>query len=157
MFPPEERERLPLPSEDSGDLVEEPSTGETDDPLVAAEEAVTYVPPLDRVISEPRSDEGGPDVAGAAADEAEELEREDGVQPTRAPRPRDDELLADVLETLRDSDLPAGEELRVAARGSTIVVRGEVESVDILDEILGLIGDVPGVENVVDEVQVRGV
>jgi hypothetical protein len=156
MFPPEERERLPLPSEDGGDLVNEPTTGETDDPLVAQEEGVPWVPPLDRVISEARADEGGPDVAGTADDDAEELEREDDIQAFRRP-PRDDELLSDVLEALRDSDVPAGEQLRVAARGSTILVRGEVESVDILDEVLGLIGDVSGVDEVVDEVTVRGV
>lgn len=156
MFPPEENERLPLPSEDGGDLVAEPSTGETDDPMVAQEEAVPWVPPLDRVITEPRAEEGGPDVAGTAADDAEELEREDAIQADER-RPRDDQLLADVLEALRDSDLPAGERLRLAVRGSTIVVRGEVESVDVLDEILGLIGDVRGVDEVIDEVDVRGV
>ena len=31
-------------------------------------------------------------------------------------------------------------------------VRGRVEPVDLLDEILGLIGDVPGVDEVIDEV-----
>jgi hypothetical protein len=156
MFPPEENERLPLPSEDGGDLVDEPSTGETDDPMVAQEEAVAWVPPLDRVISDARPEEGGRDVAGTAGDDAEELEREDDVQPYGR-QPRDGELLADVLEALRDSDVPAGERLRLAARGSTILVRGEVESVDVLDEILGLIGDVPGVDEVIDEVDVRGV
>jgi hypothetical protein len=144
---------LPLPSEDEGDLVDEPPTGETDDPLVATEEGVPYVPPTDRVISEPRGPEGI-DVAGADPTDAGELEREDGIQPPDGLPPRDAELAADVIEALRDSDVPAGDRIRVSALGSTVVVRGEVESIDVLDEILGIVGDVPGVEDVVDEVEV---
>lgn len=148
----EDRERLPLPSEDTGDLVEEPATGETDDYLVAREEGIPYVPPMDRVVSEARTGEHGVDVAGTAPDDAGELEREDAIQPPTGEQPRDDELLADVLEALRDSDLPAGERLRVAVRGATVTLRGAVESVTVLDEILNLVGEVPGVEDVRDEV-----
>jgi hypothetical protein len=36
-------------------------------------------------------------------------------------------------------------------------VQGEVESVDVLNEILGIVGDVPGVTDVLDEVQVAGI
>ena len=43
-------DRLPLPSEDSGDLVDEPPTGVTDDPIVAVEEGVPYEPPMERVV-----------------------------------------------------------------------------------------------------------
>lgn len=149
-------DRLPLPSEDEGDLVSEPPAGETDDPLVATEEGVPYVPPTDRVISESRGWEGV-DVAGTDRTDAGELEREDDIQAPDELPPRDAELAADVIEALRDSDVPAGDRIRVSAIGSTVVVRGEVESVDVLDEILGIAGDVPGVEDVVDEVQITGV
>jgi BON domain len=152
----EDRERLPLPSEDTGDLVDEPATGETDDYLVAREEGVPYVPPMDRVVSEARMDEHGVDVAGTAPDDAGELERDDAIQPPDGLAPRDDELLADVLEALRDSDLPAGERLRVSVSGATVTLRGEVESVTVLDEILNLIGEVPGVDEVRDEVIIAG-
>lgn len=152
----ENRERLPLPSEDTGDLVDEPAAGETDDYLVAREEGVPYVPPMDRVVSEARTDEHGVDVAGTAPDDAGELEREDAIQTPDALEPRDDELLADVMEALRDSDLPAGERLRVAVSGSIVTLRGEVESVTVLDEILNLIGEVRGVTDVRDEVIVAG-
>jgi len=147
-------DRLPLPSEDEGNLVEEPRGGMTDDPLVAAEEGVPYDPPTDRVIAQ-TGEPGGPDVAGTAPRAGDELEREDMIQPPEfRGAVSDDELAADVVEALRASDLPAGDRLRIGARGSTVVVRGEVESIDILDEILGLIGDVPGVDDVVDEVTV---
>ena len=102
--------RMPLPSEDEGDLVEDPPEGMTDDPIVATEEGVPWDPPLD------------------------------------------------VVEALRASDVVAGDHLLVAVGGgSTVVLSGRVESVDVLDEILGIVGDVPGVEDVVDQVEVEGV
>jgi hypothetical protein len=148
--------RLPLPSEDGGDLVEEPRGGMTDDPLVATEEGVPYDPPTDRMIAQ-TGEPGGPDVAGTDPNAGDELEREDGVQVPDGSLPRDDELTADVIEALRASDVPAGDRIRVLAQGSRVLVRGEVESVDILDEILGIVGDVPGVDEVIDEVEIAGV
>ena len=149
-------DRLPLPSEDGGDLVDEPIEGETDDYLVAEEEGVPYVPPTDRVLSESRGWEGV-DVAGTGEDDEEELEREDDIQPDVGGLPRDDELRADVIEALRSSDVPAGDRIRIAVTGARVHVRGEVESVDVLDEILGIVGDVVGVEEVLDEVTVSGI
>jgi hypothetical protein len=148
-------DRLPLPSEDEGDLVAEPPTGMTDDYLVAQEEGVPYDPPTDRVIAARGSD--GPDVAGSDPDPGDELSRNDAVQVPDGSLPRDDELTADVLEALRASDVTAGERVRVLAQGSSVLVRGEVESIDVLEEILGIIGDVPGVDDVIDEVNVTGV
>jgi hypothetical protein len=149
-------ERQPLPSEDTGDLVDEPVTGETDDYLVAREEGVPYVPPTERVVSEVRESESGVDVAGTDPSDAGELERDDAIQPDDGALPRDDELRADVIEGLRSSDVPAGDRIRIAVSGSRVLVQGEVESVDVLDEILGIVGDVVGVDEVVDEVTVSG-
>lgn len=150
-------ERLPLPSEDEGDLVKEPAAGVTDDFLVATEEGVPYTPPNDRVLSDARLSESGVDQAGTDPTDAGELEREDGVQPPDGLRPRDDELQADVIERLRASDVPAGDRLVVAVSGSRVLLHGEVESVDVLDEILGIVGEVPGVDEVIDEVDIAGV
>jgi hypothetical protein len=149
-------DRQPLPSEDTGDLVEEPRRGMTDDPLVASEEGVPYDPPSDRVLTQPHEGESGADVAGTDPTQAGELEREDFVQPPDGEPPRDDELQADVIERLRSSDVVAGDRIRVAAAGSRVWLRGEVESVDILEEVLGIVGDVPGVDDVVDEVRISG-
>jgi hypothetical protein len=149
-------DRLPLPSEDEGNLVEEPQGGMTDDHIVAAEEGVPYDPPTDRVIAQ-TGEPGGPDVAGTDRTDAGELERADMVQPPDGERPADDELQADVIERLRASDVPAGDRLRVAASGGRVLLQGEVESIDILDEILGIVGEVPGVDEVVDEVEISGV
>jgi hypothetical protein len=155
--PPADRdERLPLPSEDTGDLVDEPTSGMSDDYLVAQEEGVPYDPPTDRTVTS-RATRGGADVAGTAATHSGELERADAVQPEDGEPPRDDELLADVVEALRDSDLLAGDRIRVGVSGRVITVRGQVESIDVLDELIGIIGEVSGVEEVVDEVEVVGV
>ena len=149
-------ERQPLPSEDTGDLIDEPPSGVTDDYLVAREEGVPYTPPTDRVMSEARGAEGV-DYAGTDATDAGELERDDEIQPDDGGLPRDDELQADVIEALRSSDVPAGDRIRIAVTGARVHVRGEVESVDVLDEILGIVGDVVGVEEVLDEVTVTGI
>ena len=148
-------ERQPPPWEDGGDLLDEPRSGVTDDYLVAREEGLPYVPPVDRVLSESRGAEGV-DYAGTDDTDAGELEREDGIQPDDGGLPRDDALQADVVEALRSSDVPAGDRIRIAVTGARVHVRGEVESVDVLDEILGIVGDVVGVEEVLDEVTVTG-
>ena len=149
-------DRQPLPSEDTGDLVDEPISGETDDYLVAREEGVPYIPPTERVLSEARGFEGV-DCAGIDETDAGELEREDDIQPDAGGGlPRDDALRADVIEALRTSDVLAGDRIRIAVTGSRVHVQGEVESVDVLDEVLGIVGDVVGVDEVLDELTVTG-
>ncbi len=133
-------ERQPLPSEDGGDLVDEPASGDTEDYLVASAEGVPYVPPTERAPGEESDDD--------------ELEREDDIQFDEGGLPRDGELQADVIEALRASDVPAGERVRIAVSGRRVKVQGEVETIEALDEILGIVGDVPGVDEVVDEVTV---
>jgi hypothetical protein len=148
--------RLPLPSEDEGNLVNEPATGMSDDPLVASEEGVPYDPPTDRVMTQPRLDEGGSDWAGSPPDDAAALAADESISvPDDEPR-RDDGLLAAVLAELRASDVVAGDRIEVAVRGTTVYLRGEVESIDVGDEIAGMVGDVPGVDEVVDETSVAG-
>ena len=150
--------RQPLPSEDTGDLYDEPSGGVTDDYLVAREEGIPYVPPTDRVMSESRGAEGV-DFAGTDESDAGELDREGDLIQSEdgGGLPRDDELKADVIEALRSSDVVAGDRIRIAVSGARVHVQGEVESVDVLDEILGIVGDVVGVEEVLDEVTVSGI
>ena len=150
-------DRLPLPSEDEGNLTEESTTGQTDDYLVAQEEALPYDPPSDRVLSEPRGSKGGVDFAGTDPTPGGELGREDNVQPGVATATRDDELLGDVIEALRASDVVSGDRIRLAVNGTQVIVRGEVESIEVSDEVLGIVGDVAGVTEVVDELEVAGI
>jgi hypothetical protein len=154
----DERERLPYPSEDEGDLADEPIAGVTDDALVAREEGVPWTPPTERVLSEAREEQSGPDAAGTPPDDAGELERDDAINTGASTAlPSGDELLADCLEALRRSDVVAGDRIQLAVDGRVVTVRGTVESVDVLDEILSIVGDVPGVDDVRDQVIVAGV
>jgi len=150
-------ERLPLPSEDEGDLLEAPAEEETDDPMVASAEGVPYVPPSERVISGARDDVEGADFAGSAATDEEELEADEpeASDDLAQPPPRDEELLAQALAALRRSDLAAGDRIEIDAAGSTIFVRGSVESIDIAEEIDDLLVGVPGVSEVIDELEVE--
>jgi hypothetical protein len=150
-------DRLPLPSEDEGDLNQESPTGMTDDYLVAQEEGIPYDPPSERVISEPREGQAGADFAGTDATAAGELERQDMVQADAGAAARDDELLGNAIEALRASDVVSGDRIRLAVNGTQVIVRGEVESLEVSDEILGIVGDVPGVTDVVDELEVAGI
>lgn len=147
---------LPLPSEDTGDLVDTPTTGETDDPIVATEEGVPYVPPNERVLTDAREEHGGADVAGTAPTADEELGRVPSVQPPSGERPADDELRARVVEKLRASNIVAGDRLQVDAAGGTVLLKGRVDSITTLDEIIGLVGEVEGVQEVTDQVEVEG-
>jgi BON domain len=148
-------DRLPLPSEDEGNLVAEPAEGMTTDSLVATEEGVPWDPPTDRVL-DTNPGEGGADAAGTPRHDAERLEADDSIQAGNEAMPRDDALRADVVEALRASDVVAGDRIRVAVTGSQVILSGQVESIDVSDEILALAGDVPGVTDVVDELEVAG-
>ena len=70
--------------------------------------------------------------------------------------PADDDLRARVVETLRRSDMLAGDRLQVDAGGGTVVLRGRANSIATLEEVIGLVGEVEGVEDVIDEVDVLG-
>jgi hypothetical protein len=151
-------ERQPLPSEDEGDLIAEPGEGETDDPMIATEEGVPYVPPTERVLSGGRSGGTSADAAGSGADDEEALELEmpdSGQEAGHAPR--DEALQVAALEALRRSDLTAGDRVQVDAGGGTVWVRGSVESIDVSDQILEVLGDIPGVEEVIDELEIAGI
>jgi osmotically-inducible protein OsmY len=47
--------------------------------------------------------------------------------------------------------------LVIGSRGRTVVVRGEVDDIDDTDNITDVIGRVRGVDDVIDELEVRGV
>jgi osmotically-inducible protein OsmY len=130
--------------------------GMADDPLISTEEGVPWDPPTDRVISEAREGQAGADLAGAGGDRAQELERDSSIQQPRTEPPTDDELLTHVLDALRASDLVSGDRIQVAVVGRTVVLRGEVESVSVADEIASVADLVAGVDEVIDETRVVG-
>jgi hypothetical protein len=111
--------------------------GETDDPDVAAEEGLTYVPPSDPPFRIDAEDPEGIEVAGAM-DESGELDLTTRIR---------DALEADAATS------GYADRLVIGTRGSTAVVRGIVDDVDDSDTIVAVIEAVDGIEEVIDETE----
>ena len=111
--------------------------GETDDPDVAAEEGLTYVPPSDPQFRVDAEDPEGIDVAGSTADSVEL------------------DLTTRIRDALEADAATSGyaDRLVIGTRGSTVVVRGIVDDVDDSDMIAAVIETVDGIEEVIDETE----
>ena len=111
--------------------------GETDDPDVATEEGLAYVPPSDPPFRVDAEDPEGIEVAGAI-DDSGELDLTARIR---------DALEADAATSAY------ADRLVIGTRGSTAVVRGIVDDVDDSDLIVAVIEGVDGIEEVIDETE----
>ncbi|MBK9713909.1 MAG: BON domain-containing protein [Kouleothrix sp.] len=128
---------------------------ETDDPIEAVEEGFTYVPPID-----PPTVPGGglqnAEIASglglSALDETYDEDHHDSFLSA------DDEVSARVREALRADSSTTQYAGRVAieARGGVVTLRGLVDDLVDSDNLLAVAEYVEGVEEVVDELRVRG-
>jgi hypothetical protein len=151
-----------LPTEPDADNLElmtetELRAGETDDPNVAAEEGMTYIPPTDPpVVPDPDDPQGAQIAAGFGGTAQDEPFDADHHSETVS---NDDEMATLVREALRAdaATSPYAESLAIGTRGSTIAVRGVVDDVDDTDNVVEVISRVTGVDEVLDELEVRGV
>lgn len=114
--------------------------GETDDPDVATEEGLAYVPPSDPPFRVDAEDPEGIEVAGAM---------DDSVELDLTARIRD-ALEADAATSA------FADRLVIGTRGSTAVVRGIVDDVEDSDMIVAVIEAVDGIEEVIDETDLAG-
>ncbi len=127
--------------------------GETDDPEVAAEEGLTYVPPSDPPFrSDPNDPDGIEVAAGSAVSALSEPYDEDhgsGLLPDES------ELTARIREAIGADAATTdyADRLVIGTRGSTVVVRGVVDDIDDSDSIVAVIERVDGVETVIDETE----
>ncbi|HEY5520787.1 MAG TPA: BON domain-containing protein [Candidatus Limnocylindrales bacterium] len=136
---------IPNPAGDEAPRLEELTDrelceGETDDPAIAAEEGLTWVPPMDPPVVADEDDPEGAEVGagfGVKADDVEERVRE--------------ALRADAATT------QYADALAIATRNGTVVVRGVVEDIDDTDNVIDVISRVTGVADVIDELEVPGV
>jgi BON domain len=151
-----------LPTEPRADNLEsltalELRAGETDDPSVAAEEGMTYVPPTDPpVVPDPDDPQGVRVAAGfgsSALDEPYDSDHRSELLDA------EDDASARVREALRADARTTqyADSLAIATRGSTVAVRGVVDDLDDSDNVLEVVNHVTGVADVIDELEVRGV
>jgi hypothetical protein len=131
--------------------------GETSNPDIAAEEGLTWVAPVDPpVVPDPDDPQGARIAAGfgvSAEDEsydtsnrAELITAEDDFEG----RIRE-ALLADAATT------EYADQIVIGTRGATVVIRGIVDDIDDTDTIVEVISRVSGVDEVIEELEVRGI
>ena len=128
--------------------------GETDDPNEAAEEGLTWVPPIDPPL---RVDDDGPEVAAGFGMTAQD-EPFDADHHAEALSPHD-EVEARVLEALRADAATAGlaDRLELDVDGGVVRVAGVVDDLVDEDAILAVVEDVDGVVTVDSRITVAAV
>jgi hypothetical protein len=150
---PDDEQALRIEDLNEGELRE----GETDDPEIAAQEGLTYVPPVDPPVIPSFDDPQGIEIAagfGSTGDEDPfDSDHESGLLPLT------DDIDERVREALRADAATSmyADFLVIGSRGGTIVVRGDVDDIDDTDNITDVISRVTGVDDVIDELEVRGV
>ena len=128
---------------------------ETDDPLEAVEEGLAYMPPIDPPVV-PGGGYTSAEIASglgvSALDEAYDADHHSSFTSS------DDEISARVREALRaDSSTTAyADRLAIESRGGVVTLRGVVADLVDSDNLLAVAEYVEGVEEVVDELRVRG-
>jgi hypothetical protein len=129
--------------------------GETDDPNVAAEEGLTYVPPTDPPVI-PTDDRQGLEVAAGfgstSLDEPFDADHHDELLYA------EDEITARVRDALRAdaSTSTFADQIGIDTEGGQVVLYGTVESIDDTDNAAAVAEQVEGVDEVIDRLEVEG-
>jgi len=148
---PDDDERLELLTE------LELRADETDDVMEAVEEGYTYIPPIDPpTVPSPDGDYQNAVIAsGLGVSSRDEPYDTDHHQTFLT---ADDEIVARVREAIRaDSSTSAyAGRIAIEARRGVVRLRGLVDDMMDSDNLLAVAGDVNGVDEVVDELDIRG-
>lgn len=136
-------------------LVEgERTEDETFDPIIAAEEGVPWVPPVDPVVVPDETDPEGVAIAAgtgtSAIDEPYDADHHSSFLPA------DDEVTARVREALRADAMTTAyaDHLRIDTEADVVTVHGRVKDIEDLEAVLAVAAVVDGVTEVVDEMEV---
>src|SRR5262245_61412703 len=131
--------------------------GETDDPSVAGDEGLAWVPPVDPpVVPDPDEGEGIAVAAGfgtTAFDEPFDADHHpDEVT-------AEDEMTARVREALRADARTSGlaDQVALDSEGGVVWLRGQVTDLDDVDQLVEVASEVVGVTEVRDELEVASV
>lgn len=137
--------------------------GETNDVMEAIQEGYTYIPPIDPPITTDYDSLESIQVASGFALTAEGggdagtgLSIEQGEQDRFFER--GDDMTALVRTALRSDSMTThlAERLQIATINGTVIVRGIVDDLDDTDNIVAVISELPGVEEVRDETVIAG-
>ena len=130
--------------------------GETDDVMVAIEEGLSYVPPIDPPIVPDLDDPEGIQVASGTRIEADPRDEEDRDGDTEDTA--EDDMSARVRRVIRNdaSTSHLADRIVIVTENNVVVLRGEVDDLDDTDNLVAVVSDMPNVEAVRDETTVRG-
>jgi hypothetical protein len=156
----ERYELLPEPVENPGVDVEglvasELRPGETDDPNVAAEEGLAWVPPTDPPVVPVEGDEQPEIAAGFGTTSLDEPYDEDHAATLLS---SEDEMSARVREALRADAATTqyADDIEIESAGGVVLLRGVVDDIDDTDALAEVASAVDGVIEVRDELAVAG-
>jgi hypothetical protein len=123
---------------------------ETDDPEVAAEEGIPWVPPIDPPVVATPWDVDPVVAAGTGVSALDESYDEDSPGTLLAD---EGELNERIREALRADSATSrlADSLAIGVVGSTAIIRGTVDDIDDSDNIVAVVERVPGIEDVRDE------
>ena len=126
--------------------------GETDDPEEAAEEGMTYVPPVDPPIV--AGDDGQPEIAAGFGTTADDEPFD--ANHHQAALFDADERTERVLEALASHAATSGlvDRLSIETVGSRTVIEGTVDDLEDEEEIVAVVSEVDGVSEVVSRIEV---
>lgn len=122
------------------------------------ENGATYFPPTDPPTAR-ADDNDGFAVLSGFADTADETMSTDASVPEDDERrlPTDDELSDIVRRELRENAVTTDLGIHVSARGSTVTLRGEVDTLEDAENAEAVANDVPAVVEVREELTIRGI
>jgi hypothetical protein len=128
---------------------------ETDDPMEAVEEGFTYIPPIDPPVVPGGGYQNAEIASGLGVSALDEPYDEDHHDSFMSP---DDEIRARVREAIRadSSTSQYAGTIAIAVRGGVVTLRGVVDDLVDSDNLLAVAEYVDDVDEVVDELRVRG-
>lgn len=130
--------------------------GETDDPLEAIQEGLTYIPPIDPpTVPTATGMDGDAMFANGFGVSALDEPYDQDSHPNFMPD--DDEMSARVREAIRadSSTTMYAESVRIKTRGGIVILAGMVDDLDDSDNLIAVAEYVEGVEEVVDKLRVK--
>ncbi len=125
----------------------------TTDVMLAVEEGLTYIPPIDPVLMPDDGADGDLEVVGGFATDSLEGPLDQDQVPARVRR-NDDELAEAVTRALRADGYTTDLLIDVEVEDGVVYLRGQVASLEDIEQAEDVAGRVPGVEDVEEELEI---